>query len=109
MATVSGTTTPGVKPKTANGVSESTHPVTDKLQDTLHSSVDKLAGTASRAEESLRSTAADSAENMAARKRLAERKWQASSVRKYAVENPLAAAGIAFAAGMLITSLLRNK
>ena len=109
MATVSGTSTPNVKPKTANGVSESTHPVSDKLQDTLHSSVDKFAQTAGRAEENLRSTAADSAENFAAKKRLAEQKWKASPVRQYAIENPLAAAGIAFAAGMLITSILRRK
>jgi ElaB/YqjD/DUF883 family membrane-anchored ribosome-binding protein len=46
---------------------------------------------------------------MAERKRLAEQKWQASKVRNYAIENPLATAGIAFAAGMLVTSLLRKK
>nr|WP_156824162.1 DUF883 domain-containing protein [Salinimonas chungwhensis] len=83
--------------------------MTDKIQDSLHSSVDKLANSAGRAEENLRATASDSAENMAARKRLAEKKWQASGVRKYAIENPVATAGIAFAAGMLVTSLLRNK
>lgn len=99
------------KPDTTkpNGVTESTHPMTDKLQETLHSSVDKLATSAGRAEENLRTTANDSAENMAARKRLAEKKWQMSGVRKYCVENPVAAAGIAFAAGMLVTSLLRKK
>lgn len=92
-----------------NGVSESGHPVTDKVQDTLHQSVDKLAGSAGRAEENLRNTASESAENMAARKRQAEQKWQASAVRRYAVENPVATAGIAFAAGMVLTSLLRGK
>ncbi|MEC7699909.1 MAG: DUF883 domain-containing protein, partial [Pseudomonadota bacterium] len=49
------------------------------------------------------------AENMSARKRLAQQKCQASNVRKYAIENPVATAGIAFAAGMLVTSLLRKK
>ncbi|WP_137166671.1 DUF883 domain-containing protein [Salinimonas lutimaris] len=91
------------------GVPESTHPVTDKVQDTLHASVDKFAGSASKAEENFRSTASESAENFATRKRLAEQKWQGSTIRKYAVENPVAAAGIAFAAGMLVTSLLRRK
>ena len=46
---------------------------------------------------------------MSERKRLAEQKWQASSVRNYAVENPVATAGLAFAAGMLVTSLFRKK
>ncbi|MBU3023224.1 DUF883 domain-containing protein [Aestuariibacter sp. A3R04] len=87
----------------------SSHPYTDIAQDTLHSSVDRLAKTAAKAEENLRNTAADSAENMASRKAQMDAKWQASGVRKYAVENPVAAAGIAFAAGMLVTSLLRKK
>lgn len=93
----------------SNGVTESTHPMTDKIQESLHSSVDKLATSAARAEENIRTTASDSAENVAARKRLAEKKWLTSGVRKYAVENPVAAAGVAFAAGMLVTSLLRKK
>ncbi|QJR82310.1 DUF883 domain-containing protein [Alteromonas pelagimontana] len=97
------------KPSTANGVGEKSHPVTDKLQETLHSSVDKLASSASRAEETLRSSASGTSEKVAASKREAEQKWLGSSVRKYAVENPIAAASVAFAAGMLITSLMRKK
>ncbi|WP_218312020.1 DUF883 domain-containing protein [Alteromonas antoniana] len=100
---------PGTTKVKSNGIGESTHPVTDKFQETLHASVDKLAGSAGVAEENLRDTAATSKENMAARQRLAKQKWQASSVRKYAVENPLAAAGIAFAAGMFLTSIMRKK
>lgn len=100
---------PGTPKVKTNGNSESTHPVTDKFQETLHASVDKLAGSAGVAEENLRDTAATSKENMAARQRLAKQKWQASSVRKYAIENPLAAAGIAFAAGMFLTSIMRKK
>ncbi|NMH61226.1 DUF883 domain-containing protein [Alteromonas ponticola] len=93
----------------ANSVSDSTHPVTDKLQESLHSSVDKLAGSARRAEENIRQSAHDSAENWEKRKADAEQKWQGSAVRKYAIENPLATAGIAFAAGMLLTSIFRSK
>ena len=93
----------------ANGVTEPSHPVTDQLKETLHSSVDKLADSAGVAEENIRQTASKSAENMSARKRLAEQKWQASKVRQYAIENPVATAGIAFAAGMLVTSLPRKK
>ena len=88
---------------------DNTHPFTDKAQETLHSSLDKLATSAAKAEENLRATASDSADNIALRKAQAEQKWNGSSVRKYAIENPVATAGIAFAAGMLVTSLLRKK
>ncbi len=93
----------------ANGMADSSHPVTDKVQESLHSSVDKLAGSAGRAEENLRQSASESAENWERRKAEAEQKWQGSSIRKYAIENPLATAGIAFAAGMLLTSIFRSK
>lgn len=108
MATAANPTTSTSK-KVSNGVDESTHPFTDKAQETLQSSVDRLAQSAARAEENIRASAADSADNMAARKAEMDAKWKASGVRKYAVDNPVAAAGIAFAAGMLVTSLLRKK
>lgn len=108
MATAANPTTPTAK-KVTNSVDESAHPFTDKAQETLQSSVDRLAQSAARAEENIRATAADSADNMAARKAQMDAKWKSSGVRKYAVENPVAAAGIAFAAGMLVTSLLRKK
>ncbi|GFD67845.1 hypothetical protein KUL156_04580 [Alteromonas sp. KUL156] len=109
MATQASAKSQSVKSTTANGVTEPSHPVTDQLKDSLHASVDKLADSAGIAEENIRKTASSSAESMAERKRLAEQKWQASKVRNYAIENPLATAGIAFAAGMLVTSLLRKK
>ncbi|MEG3768349.1 DUF883 domain-containing protein [Alteromonas sp. 14N.309.X.WAT.G.H12] len=104
------TTTASPKTRTTDtSASETTHPYTDKAQETLHSSVDKLASSAAKAEENLRASAADSAENMAERKAQLDAKWKRSGVRKYAIENPIATAGIAFAAGMLVTSLLRKK
>ncbi len=87
---------------------DSTHPVTDKLQNSLHSSVDTLAEKAALAEDKVRTSASESADTINARKRLAKQKWYASGVRKYATDNPVAAAGIAFAAGMLVTSLLKK-
>ena len=108
-ATPNTTANNGAAKKATNGVDESTHPFTDKAQATLQNSVDRLAQSAARAEENLRATASDSADNMAARKAQMDAKWKSSGVRKYAVENPVAAAGIAFAAGMLVTSLLRKK
>ena len=109
MATQASAKSQTVKSTTANGVTEPSHPVTDQLKDSLLASVDKLADSAGIAEENIRKTASSSAESMSERKRLAEQKWQASKVRNYAIENPLATAGIAFAAGMLVTSLLRKK
>ena len=93
----------------ANTSKEQGHPVTDQLKESLHQSVDKLADNASIAEENIRRTATSSAANMSERKRLAEQKWQASKLRNYAIENPVATAGIAFAAGVLVTSLFRKK
>ncbi|MCG7638439.1 DUF883 domain-containing protein [Alteromonas sp. CNT1-28] len=109
MATQASAKSQTVKRNGTNNVAEPSHPVTDQLKDSLHASVDKLADSAGIAEENIRRTATASAENMSARKRLAQQKWQASKVRRYAIENPVATAGIAFAAGMLVTSLLRKK
>ncbi len=93
---------------TANGKDDQGHPMTDKLQSSLHESLDTIAEKAASAEESLRNSASASAENMAERRRAAKEKWLGSSVRNYAVENPVAAAGITFAAGMLVASLLKK-
>jgi len=109
MATQTSSTKASSKTKGANGQTEPAHPVTDQLKETLHSSVDKLADSAAVAEDNIRQSASRSADSMSTRKRLAEQKWHTSQMRKYAVENPLATAGIAFAAGMLLTSLFRKK
>lgn len=85
------------------------HPITDKAKESLHSSVDTLAEKTARAEASLRDKASNSAENIAQRKEELDEKWNSSSVRKYAVDNPVTTAGIAFAAGILLTSLLRKN
>jgi ElaB/YqjD/DUF883 family membrane-anchored ribosome-binding protein len=94
--------------RVSNGADTSMHPMTDKLQSSLHESVNSLAEKAAAAEASVRDTSSATADKLAARKRLAKQKWQQFSVRNYATENPLAAAGIAFAAGVLVTSLLKK-
>ncbi|MBC3767438.1 DUF883 domain-containing protein [Neptunicella marina] len=107
MATQAKTTTSASsKP---NGRVESHSPISDKMTDTLHHSVDALGERASRTEEKLRDTASASAESISEKQRMVQTKWKKSSVRRYAVENPLATAGVAFAAGMVLTSLLRKK
>jgi ElaB/YqjD/DUF883 family membrane-anchored ribosome-binding protein len=89
--------------------SKSTHPVSDKVQDTLHESVDNIAEKAASTEDKLREAAQSGSENLAAKQKEMQDKWQQSAVKKYATENPVATAGIAFAAGVLLTSLLRRK
>lgn len=87
----------------------STHPVADKVQSTLHESVDTLAQKAASTEERLREAAHSGTENFAAKQQEVQAKWEQSSIKKYATENPIATAGIAFAAGVLLTSILRRK
>lgn len=89
--------------------STSTHPVSDKVQNSLHESVDTLAQKAASTEERLRDAAQSSSESFAAKQHEVQEKWQQSAVKKYATENPIATAGIAFAAGVLLTSLLSRK
>lgn len=88
---------------------KSTHPISDKVQDTLHESVDTLAQKAASTEDSLRNAAQSGSESFAAKQEEVKAKWEQSSVKRYATENPVATAGIAFAAGVLLTSLLRRK
>ena len=88
---------------------KSTHPIADKVQGTLHESVDTLAQKAASTEDRLRNAAQSSGESLAAKQAEVKEKWEQSSVKKYATENPVATAGIAFAAGVLLTSLLLRK
>jgi len=84
-------------------------PLADKVTKTLHQSVDNLGGHASVAEEKIRNTAASSAETLGEKQQQAKQYWDGSAVGKYTKEHPVATAGIAFAAGMLVTTLLRRK
>lgn len=87
----------------------SDHPVADKVRETLHQSVDTVANKAAMTEESLRKSADSSAEAMAEKQAEMSAKWNNSKVKQYAVENPVATAGIAFAAGALIASFFGKK
>ena len=64
---------------------------------------------AASTEDRLRNAAQSSGESLAAKQAEVKEKWEQSSVKKYATENPVATAGIAFAAGVLLTSLLLRK
>jgi len=89
--------------------STSSTPIADNVTETLHQSVNTLGGHAATAEERIRETATTSSETMAEKQLQARQYWDQSAVGKYTKENPVATAGIAFAAGMLLTSLLRRK
>ncbi|MEJ6473567.1 hypothetical protein [Pseudoalteromonas piscicida] len=88
---------------------DSSHPVTDQIADSLHASVDSLHASASQTETALREKGHHSSEAMGAKRKEWEQAWNTSGVKKYAVENPVKTAGIAFSLGMLATMLLRNK
>lgn len=99
--------------QTANGKlkenKSSNHPLADKMKDAMHDSVDTLATKAAKTEESVRQSAQSGSENFAAKQKELTNKWENSAVKQYATENPVATAGIAFAAGMLLTAFLKRK
>jgi len=98
------------KTKNAKKISTtSSTPIADNVTETLHQSVNTLGEHAATAEEKIRETATTSSETMAEKQLQARQYWDQSAVGKYTKENPVATAGIAFAAGMLLTSLLRRK
>lgn len=95
------------KPKTTT--KKSSTPVADKVTKTLHETVDTIGIHAESTEDKLRNTAASSADVLSEKQAELKQCWNNSSVGKYTKENPLAAAGIAFTAGVLLTSLLKRK
>lgn len=87
------------------------HEITDQVSGKLHDAVDKAAGSLGPAEEKIRREA------QAAGERLREGREQAharaddmvGTVCTYVRDNPLAALGIAFVAGSLVSSLTRRR
>jgi ElaB/YqjD/DUF883 family membrane-anchored ribosome-binding protein len=86
-------------------------PVTERASEAAHQAVDAMAGRASTAEDTLRKTAASSRESLAHKQDEIKQQLQSSysKTRELAAQNPLATAGLAFAAGMLVTALLRRR
>ena len=86
-------------------------PLTEKATSAAHDAVDALSTKAATAESSVRKGASSSAEALSEKQLIAREKLSecTAKTRAFASENPLATAGIAFAAGMLITSLFRRK
>lgn len=94
--------------KTNSGLNS---PVTEKASEAAHHAVDAMAVKAAAAEDTLRKTAASSQETLAHKQEEIKQQLQSSysKSREFAAQNPLAAAGIAFAAGILVSSLLRRR
>jgi ElaB/YqjD/DUF883 family membrane-anchored ribosome-binding protein len=81
-------------------------PTTGRVADSLHDAVDAAAAKAGSAEEQLRQQAEKAREAADyARARAGE---VVDSVARYTRDNPLAALGIAFAAGVVLASLTRR-
>lgn len=93
----------------ANPSAKSFSPVTEKATDALHKTVDSLGEKAASGEEKLRETLSSSADSINHQQKVMQEKWHNSTVRNYAIENPLTTAGIAFAAGVLLSNLLRKS
>ncbi len=86
-------------------------PITTKASEAAHHAVDSVALKAAAAEDTIRKTAASSQETLAHKQEEIKQQLQSSylKTRELAAQNPLATAGIAFAAGVLLTALLRRR
>lgn len=86
-------------------------PMTDKTIAAAHRSIDALGERASRSEQALRDAAARSAGKYVENRDYVRTRLDTSveRTRRYLREHPYMAAGTAFAAGALVTALLRNR
>ena len=84
-------------------------PLSEKMRSSLHETVDTLAEKAEAAEKTIRDTAGNSQQALSEKQQQVQESWEASSVRKYAVENPVATAGIVFIAGALFGKFLSRS
>ena len=79
---------------------------TDRLASMVHETVDRMTPRANRAEDEVRGAASKAVDSA---KLFQERAVEATgTVRSYAETNPLTTAAIAFAAGVLLSALVRR-
>lgn len=86
------------------------HPATDQVAAMAHDTVERVAGAAATAENRVRGAAArtvDQAREMQEEARAAADQG-VRKARSYIEANPVMSAGIAFAAGVILSSLLRR-
>jgi len=82
----------------------------ERLTAAAHDAVDRVTRAADRAEREVRRAAARATRRAKATRKQAVRRASrtAGNVRTYIEDNPLAATGIAFAAGLVLAGLLRR-
>lgn len=85
-------------------------PTTDRLAAMAHETIDRVTPKANRAEIEMRNTASKTAEGVRHLEEQAKAATERSlrNLQSYIEKNPLTAAGIAFAAGALISVLIRR-
>jgi ElaB/YqjD/DUF883 family membrane-anchored ribosome-binding protein len=96
--------------RNGDDLGDAAHPATDQMASLAHDTVDRVAGAAATAENRVRGAAARTAEQARAMQEEA-RAAADEGVRKtrsYIEANPVLSAGIAFAAGVILSSLLRR-
>jgi ElaB/YqjD/DUF883 family membrane-anchored ribosome-binding protein len=82
----------------------------ERVAQVIHEAVDRFAQHAAQAEQRIRDAAADAQDKVESTKRTARLKGEeaASAVEEYVDNHPWASLGIAFGAGIIISSLLRR-
>lgn len=101
---------PAPAPRTLRTEPKPEPSMTEKAAQAVHRAVDQVAEKAAGAEEKLRRQAAEKSDQASATSEEIKAKAQETlaSAESYARQNPLAAAGIAFAAGVLASVILRR-
>ncbi len=86
------------------------NPATDRAARAAHETIDRASELAGEAEREVRSTASETAERVKDSQEQAKETIDDSvaQIRSYVDRNPLASAGIAFAAGIVVSALLRR-
>ena len=81
-----------------------------RMADKAHQTIDRAAEVATEAEKSVRSTAAKAAEKVKLSEEMAAERIDEGmqTIKSYVEKNPLASAGIAFAAGLVVSMLIRR-
>ena len=91
-------------------VTESDNKTTEKVAKAAHEAIDKIAASADQVEARIRQTAAEAQSNIQERADRAQRMSEdvITNVQNYVYEHPLASITMAFAAGIVLSRLLRR-
>ncbi|HEX6998157.1 MAG TPA: hypothetical protein VF322_08425 [Gammaproteobacteria bacterium] len=97
-------------PTSAEALREPGGATAERLASKAHEAIDKAATTASQAEQHVRTTATKAADAARRSEQQVEQRLGegVERLRRYVERNPMASAGIAFAAGVILSSLLRR-